>query len=564
MSSYYYVPDGNWTQPVVNSFGELEVGQHIFPIDMYALGDPAPGCQKEFLATYSCGLANNEKVSLSVSKESNGKNAIFDCQNQFDECKNLRLFLADNGTIYLKTLDDKEIWNSQSLTGFTSIDPASAMNEESVFTGSSNDNNIPLKIKAYAGDGSETMPGITGRASVHNYLEPGEMLNPGEWIGSPSGTCRLMMMEDNSLHVIKSILGCNDIDIPRTIPVADASETTTSTVDVSGVRLYTIDSIYNNHIGKVGYINNFGQLQLYPDNMTAYGAEFEKIGSYNIDGAKLGESFHAETLAKCQEKCIFGSNSSESESESENSGNTQACAGLIFDISNTNLQPNCQLLTKGMYNQHRIIDNKYQYYIRQKGVTGQNSSCPYEVRIETAGFWQGEDLSSNMTSSALCGLANYVADERTLVASELPNVYNNLQYKDISGNVRDYSYADAKNNASKSGFKYWYETLQNKYTLLKNQIFNTNTEIDTAFNELQASRKNLADWTGEQLQNLTAMNEDRDLNMMSQNYRHIMWSILAILIIIFTIKLTKSVVSSGKGSSASPPTAGPFSSVAAS
>ena len=541
----YYVPQGNWTQPVVNSLGELEVGQHIYPIDMFPLGNPAPGCQKDFIATYSCGPSSNTAQILTVPKEAGGKNAVFDCQAQFDKCNNLRLSLADNGTIYIKTLDNKEIWNSQSLTGFTTIDPASAMNEESVFTSSANDNNRPLKIKAYAGDGSADMPDIVGRASIHNYLEPGQMLTPGQWIGSPSGTCRLIMMEDNSLHVVKSILGCNDLDIPLTRQ--DASTTTgdqtSSTIDANCGRLYTIPSIYNNHIGKVGYINNYGELQLYPDSMTSYDSEFENIGAYNIDGSKLGQTFHAETLAKCQEKCTMGS---------DTNGNTQECAGIIFDISKTNSEPNCQLLTKDMYNQHRIIDNKYQYYIRQKGVTGQNSSCPYEVTVQKSGFWQGEDLSSNnMTPDTLCGLSNYVADERTQVANELPDVYNNLQYKDNAGNVRNYSYADAKNKAStasKTGFKYWYESLQDKYAIMKKQIFNTNTNIDSKFNELQASRQDLADWTGEQLQNLTAMNEDRDLNMMSQNYRHIMWSILAILIIIGTIKLTKS---SGSSSSSS-------------
>jgi len=546
----YYVPDGNWTQPVVNSFGDLKVGQSIFPIDMYALGDPAPGCSKDFIATYSCGVVSNTAPVLTVSREAGGKNAVFDCQAQFDKCNNLRLSLADNGTIYIKTLDNKEIWNSQSLTGFTSIDPATAMNEESAFTSSASDNNRPLKIKAYAGDGSATMPGVVGRASIRSYLEPGQMLGPGEWIGSPNGTCRLIMMDDNSLHVVKSILGCNDLDKPTTPPAASASasgDPTTSTLDINGARMYTIGSIYNNHIGKVGYINNFGQLQLYPETMTSYTAEFENIGAYNIDGAKLGQSFHAETAAKCQEKCTLGSDTNQ---------NSQECAGVIFDISNTAVGPNCQLLPKDMYRKHRIIDNKYQYYIRQKGVTGQNISCPYEVTIQRSGFWQGEDLSSNnMTPNTLCGLANYVSAERTQVANELPTLYNNLQYKDSAGRVRNYSYADASNNASpasKSGFKFWYESLQNKYAIMKNSIFNTNTTIDSKFNELQASRQNLADWTGEQLQNLTAMNEDRDLNMMSQNYRHIMWSILAILIIIGTIKLTKS----GKGSSAGP-SAGP-------
>jgi hypothetical protein len=552
----YYVPDGNWTQAVVNSIGELQVGQHIYPIDMYALSDPAPGCQKDFLATYSCGLPNNIAPPLTVAREANGKNAIFDCKTQYDKCNNLRLSLADDGTIYLKTLDNKEIWNSQSVSGFTSINPAAAMDEDSVFTTPANDNNRPLKIKAYAGDGSPDMPGIVGRASEHNYLEPGQMLNRGEWIGSPSGTCRLMMMEDNSLQVVKSILGCNDLDIPRSIPTTPTSpdQNTGTDMDIKGARMYTIDSIYNNHIGKVGYVNNFGQLQLYPESMTSYGTQFEKIGSYNIDGAKLGEMVHTETSTECEKKCTMGSDSE--------GGNTQECAGIIFDISKTNSEPNCQLLNKAMYNQHRIIDNKYEYYIRQKGVSGQDNSCPYDVSIQTAGFWQGEDLSSNnMTPNTLCGLANYVAAERTNVANKLPEVYNNLQYKDNNGNVKNYSFADASNNAStasKSGFKYWYESLQHKYTILKNQIFSTNTDIDNKFNELQSSRQDLADWTGEQLQNLTAMNEDRDLNMMSQNYRHIMWSILAIIIIIGTIKITKSFgsASASSGSASSGPASG--------
>jgi hypothetical protein len=168
-----------------------------------------------------------------------------------------------------------------------------------------------------------------------------------------------------------------------------------------------------------------------------------------------------------------------------------------------------------------------------------------------------EFLNSNtvdptvMTPTTKCGLANFVEKESNQIAADLPSIYNDLEYKDTTGKVaknikfKDMSGNTPLINANKNSFKYWYESLQDKYATLKSQLFNTKNSTEATFAELQDSRQNLADWTGEQLQNLTAMNEDRDLNMMSQNYRHIMWSILAIIIIIGTMKFTKSVASSG-------------------
>ena len=58
-------------------------------------------------------------------------------------------------------------------------------------------------------------------------------------------------------------------------------------------------------------------------------------------------------------------------------------------------------------------------------------------------------------------------------------------------------------------------------------------------NELTNTRNEPSDWSGEQLEQILAMNEDSQLNMVSQNYKHILWSILAIIIVIATIRLTK-------------------------
>ena len=151
-----------------------------------------------------------------------------------------------------------------------------------------------------------------------------------------------------------------------------------------------------------------------------------------------------------------------------------------------------------------------------------------------------------MSPSTKCGLAYYTNSERNTVGGDLTTVNGSVEYQDISGNLtNDLNYNDVKSNTTlynknKNTFRYWLDTLQDKYYKLTSLLLNTKSSLKSNLDELQESKQNLADWTGEQLQNLQAMNEDRDLYMMSQNYRHILWSILAIIIIIGTIKMTKA------------------------
>jgi hypothetical protein len=309
-------------------------------------------------------------------------------------------------------------------------------------------------------------------------------------------------------------------------------------VDSNATRLYTIPDIAGD-IGKVGYVNSAGQLQLYPDSMTIYDtttspSQYEKIGNYSITESKLGAAFNAKDPVACQTSC------------SNVNGDTQKCAGFVFDTTTAM----CQLLDNTLYDKKRIINDNKQLYMRRKGVKGQDISCPVDVTIQTAEFWSEryKKDSQNMSPSTKCGLAKYTEAERDLVESDLSTVNDNLEYKDHNENKIDAEYDTVNETYSlktknKNRFKYIFESLQDKYHKLTNELFNTKSNIESTFDELQDSRQKLADWTGEQLQNLEAMNEDRDLNMMSQNYRHIMWSILAIIIIMSTMKIAKSVTS---------------------
>ena len=79
------------------------------------------------------------------------------------------------------------------------------------------------------------------------------------------------------------------------------------------------------------------------------------------------------------------------------------------------------------------------------------------------------------------------------------------------------------------------------YNTIVTRLSNTKKTIDLSLNELSKTRNELSDWTGEQLEQIIAMNEDTNTNMISKNFKHILWSILAIIIVILTIRITKSL-----------------------
>jgi len=492
MPRTYFVPSGNWTTSVTNSLDTNEGGVlNYIPNINAANVDPAEGCSKNFNATYFCGLDRTEKVINST--DGGGTSVRFDCSAEYAKCNDLKLTLSDDGILTLTNEDGtKKIWDS--VTQFGASGKIAA-------------NISPIAVPEYAADGQAKSTDTTiKRRYPFNYLLAGQFLGVGEWIGSPTGTCRLMMTgpagnPPNSLQVVTNIVGCDD-SLPEDRNVSE------TVIDTVATRIYTIPRTYATNIGKMAFVNNLGQLQKYPDTMTEYSTEFESIGPYTFtSSAFLGNALTdsmSNTAEKCKSKCLTYT------------GTAGLCAGIVFDTT-TNA---CQLLNASVYSSPRIIDTSKTYHIRQKKVKGQDISCPDTITNQSATFWNDAKKSTDMSSTSKCGLANFTATERTKLIG------------DVSANI-----------VSVGPVSLLLGRLHTKYNELTNSLFNTKNSIKSKMDEFEKSKQNLADWTGEQLQNLQAMNEDRDINMTSQNYRHILWSILAIIIIIATMKMTKSAAS---------------------
>ena len=339
-------------------------------------------------------------------------------------------------------------------------------------------------------DGYRAEKGIYGR----NYLNGGEFLEADQWIGSTNGKYRLLMdPADNQLKVVYNKLNCDD---------------TAGPVDSTSVSIYMIkpDPMRSN-LGKLGYVDNEGLLRLYDDSQTGLSSHFSYIGGFNVYGSNLNAPIsNVADATACQKQCEM----------------SDKCAGLVFDSVNKT----CQFKDKTLFKTgKRVINNNYQYYLRAKSTGDIDISCPSDVAdyvfSKTSAFetdYKKNTNKPNMTSTTKCELAAYTENERTVVQSKKEAIASEVSNNGIKPNITRLSTT--------------YSTIQNKLSTAK-------TSLKNIFKELTTTQKDLTDWSGDQLSQLEAMNEDRDLNMLSENYKHIMWSILAILIIMGAIKIAK-------------------------
>jgi hypothetical protein len=481
----FYVEPNNWTKNIPMSLNKHNVmsvnsdnGLFNFEVTMDQ-GDPAVGCEKAFKAEYKCGRSENDLKNINIRKEANGKTAEFDCRDEYDLCNTLKLQLDDNGHLTLlkkgENDQDEVLWTNE-------------------------DTNVNVNFPSYSKTEFKAEKGEYGR----NYLKSGEFLKEGEWMGSPSGKYRLIM-KNGKLQIIYNRLACSETEGPD----SDASN------------LYEIPISHKENLGKIGYINREGQLQNYSDDMINYADHYteltsEGIGGFNITGTNIATHDNISTVDDCQTKCSdYNAGAGGADSSSSMS---DLCAGIVFNETDQK----CNLRSNVIYNEKRIIDDKHKVYLRTKGIDN-NITCPGDINDYTYGStldWVDFDKNNtDMNYDTKCGLAHFTQSER--------------------GNM-DASYNNLKQELHKQdGVKERIQTLNGSYNNLSNMLKNTKNTLNEKFNKLNETRNDLSDWTGEQLEQLIAMNEDRNTNMISQNYKHVLWSILAIIIIIGTIRLTK-------------------------
>ena len=113
---YYKVDNNNWFSKVDDSSGEGGWFNE-FVINTNSQGDPAYGCQKEFTSTYKCASDATKVKEINLSKEADGKAAVYNCVPEFDIAVNNRLQVDDDGSIKLWNAQTGEVLKSWQISG---------------------------------------------------------------------------------------------------------------------------------------------------------------------------------------------------------------------------------------------------------------------------------------------------------------------------------------------------------------------------------------------------------------------------------------------------------------
>jgi hypothetical protein len=257
--------------------------------------------------------------------------------------------------------------------------------------------------------------------------------------------------------------------------------------------VYSIPKVSTSSFGKVGYVTDDAQLRAYPDSMTEPNSTFYNLGYYSGSGGTF-KTFDDTTLDECKKKC--------------SSDYSDKCVGF----SHREKDNKCNLKNDKTYPKHiRKVSSEWQQYLRGKSVTN-GSTCPTEVVESTAQQWDAYPAAGQMTKNAVCQMAYMTKEEK----KQFEAAHKELQK--VAGEIQD-----VLSDLTKTDEKL-VESLGYNVRKLKRDI--------KQYASVGKSRDNRK----EQLLNSSAMADSTELNMVSQNSKYLMWSILAILLVTASIR----------------------------
>ena len=322
--------------------------------------DPAEGCQKDFVASYTCGT---KKKDLTVKAPSHNKFANFDCADELFKCS-IQFFLSDDGNFTIqKTVGKSKEKNS----------------ERSIIWQSNTNGKVD-----FANNDWKSAKGFKGK-SLFIIGQDGELiLKPGNFIGSSNGKSRLYLTPNGKLELQYYTPTCKQNE--GSTYNMKSKQRATGVPNISFV-MYRIKGVNAKNLGKVGYVDEQLRLHEYPDNLIEYGKKYTKIPNFTSkmnSGNTLQTIPNVSDVKTCETQC----------------NNEPNCAGFNY-IDNT-----CTLGNKNMYPNVNDVDfsgTDGSVYVRER-IVKNHHSCNTGVISVTSDKWNQYPNSNQMTMDRLCNL----------------------------------------------------------------------------------------------------------------------------------------------------------------
>ena len=294
------------------------------------------------------------------------------------------------------------------------------------------------------------------------------------------------------------------------------------------VAVYQLPGASNAGLGKYGFITADGKLKEYPESILQPTDKFKVLGNYKVP-ASSNNSYLTKILSgipdveSCQKSCI---------NELSNS-----CNGISYNPSSRS----CEIYGSGTYPNGSPIEkaDDHTMYIRQKTINN-DISCPKEIRSVDSSVWNGYPKDGIMTSTTPCNLA---AITENAVQDEINSLDILNQFSDnVGSQINNLSSLQTKlsdvNNSSNKEFEEGvaiYNDLYNASQLLKGKKVK---EGFTSYDELRQLYSQLHGYTSISEPTEVGMKEDTERYLASQTAKFAAWGILAVGMVMTTIKLS--------------------------
>ena len=263
----------------------------------------------------------------------------------------------------------------------------------------------------------------------------------------------------------------------------------------SSTGAYAVYSFKGANVKNMGKLANIGgnkKLREYPDSMTKYLDTYTYAGNYDSIGNDI-KLEKVTSLPECEKLC----------------NKQEGCAGFMLGSDQ-----NCYMKNKNMYpiGQRQLQASNYELYTRNKGIAQNNVSCSKEVENVNSGYYGDMTTEEKMTLNTLCGLGVITEEQREDLDTAQQNLQNTVSQ--IEDKVKDLTKEE-----------------QNLNTAMKKEVKQMDTDVDeykTLYDKI--------DKLGNKKITVDGAAGDTNLDMVSNNTKYVMWSILAIVAVMGSMK----------------------------
>ena len=353
-----------------------------------------------------------------------------------------------------------------------------------IYRGSSNTDNQGL-IWSYQGNPGQANPTYTAQNGLNgqNWISSGTSLASGDFIGSPTGVCALIMQSDGNLTFVtfQTVSNCSVVNgFQAGGPGANA--------------IYQLSEVGNqSDIGNMAYIDENGVLSQYPSTNVQLTTTYTQINNYDSPNSNIsGASFDNATVDSCQAAC----------------NSNDDCYG--FSIINGVCYPKNN--TVFPYGSRQPTPNST-LYVRGQGIINLPQGVSPQINNINSVQYENYVESGQPVANAY-GIAS-ATEQQELSLQNSQNALNSLG-EDVAFITDRYEQGtnamNAQSGTNVQGVKNYVKDLKKTRKQIKN--FDANTNVDGIL-------------------------LNSDITVLQQNYNYMFWSILAIGTVIISMNISK-------------------------